>query len=246
MLIVFENEEHQKNLRDELKDMKEKKLIASEHDYHSGITPPTTNVIKRKFSKKQFFKHNLFPREEVQAVEAQLREISLKAGETIEDVHEELVDFEDYMIDEGDAINGITVRQDDPLCFSHPEILQKRETPSTKITFSAGDATGVFGLSVLSGEANGVREYTNVGVDLPKQQVFIDRRNSSAERTDTDIRAGPLPPELVHAGELNLHMYVDHSIVTVIFENQTALTVHIPQLTKTVCCQPVHILSEID
>ena len=56
-------------------------------------------------------------------------------------------------------------------------------------------------------------------------QVFIDRRNSSAKHTDADIRAGPMPKTLATAGEVQFHAYVDHSIVTVLVENQTALTV---------------------
>lgn len=43
--------------------------------------------------------------------------------------------------------------------------------------------------------------------------------------TDFDVRAGPMPTTLAAAGELHLHAYVDHSLVTVIVENQTALTV---------------------
>ena len=56
-------------------------------------------------------------------------------------------------------------------------------------------------------------EHTDIGIDLSNQQVFIDRRNSSAHWTDTDIRAGPLPKTLTTAGELTLHIYVDHSVV---------------------------------
>ena len=77
-------------------------------------------------------------------------------------------------------------------------------------------STSVFGLSVLSGEVGGVSEHTDIGFDLPNGQAFIDRRNSSANRTDTDVRAGPMPPTLASAGVLSLHAYVDHSLVTVI------------------------------
>jgi sucrose-6-phosphate hydrolase SacC (GH32 family) len=96
---------------------------------------------------------------------------------------------------------------------------------SATISFNPSATSGRFGLGVLCGEVGGVLEHTDVGLDLATQQVFIDRRNSSAHFTDTDIRAGPIPKTLAQAGEVKLHAYIDHSIVTVIFENQTALSV---------------------
>ena len=48
----------------------------------------------------------------------------------------------------------------------------------------------------------------NPGISLPAQQVFVDRTNSSADGTDADVRAGPMP-QLETAGVLNLHAYAD-------------------------------------
>ena len=41
-------------------------------------------------------------------------------------------------------------------------------------------------------------------------------RSPSFMGTDADVRAGPMPPTFASAGVLNLHAYVDHSLVTVI------------------------------
>jgi len=77
-----------------------------------------------------------------------------------------------------------------------------------------------FGLAVLAGAA----ERTAIVLHIGKSQVWIDRRASSANGSDADVRAGPLPTALGRAGQLRLHAFVDHSIVSVIVENQTALT----------------------
>jgi hypothetical protein len=90
---------------------------------------------------------------------------------------------------------------------------------------SASASGGEFGLAVLSGEVDGVAEHTKIGFNLTASQVYIDRRNSSTNRTDFDVRAGPMPTSLATTGQLSFHAYVDHSLVTVIVENQTALTV---------------------
>lgn len=82
----------------------------------------------------------------------------------------------------------------------------------------ADDAS--FGLAVLAGAA----ERTAIVLHLGKSQVWIDRRASSANGSDADVRAGPLPTAVEREGQFRLHAYVDHSIVTVIVENRTALT----------------------
>ena len=96
-----------------------------------------------------------------------------------------------------------------------------------KVRIKYSDGLSRFGLWVLAGQHHGTAEYTAIGFDLQRHQVFIDRRNSSANRTDTDVRAGPIPETLTNAGHLTFHAYVDHSIVTLIAENQTALTVFV-------------------
>ena len=66
--------------------------------------------------------------------------------------------------------------------------------------------------------------------------MFIDRRNSSSNGLDADVRAGPMPATLEKNQTLHLHVFVDHSIVTVLVENQTALTVGSSNLGRL--CRP--------
>ena len=77
---------------------------------------------------------------------------------------------------------------------------------SATIKFDKKDTSSVFGLSVLSGMVGEVPEHTDIGFDLANEQVFIDRRNSSAQQTDVDVRAGPMPKTLATPGELQLHV----------------------------------------
>ena len=73
-------------------------------------------------------------------------------------------------------------------------------------------------------KAGGGYEHTDIVFDLSLNQVQVDRRSSSSNGTDNDVRAGPMPASLGTAGTVRFHAYIDHSIVTVIVENQTALT----------------------
>ena len=100
---------------------------------------------------------------------------------------------------------------------------------SARIRWDAADRRSVFGLLVLNGEG----ERTALGFDLARGQVFIDRRQSSANRTDADVRAGPMPRALSEPNVVHLHAYVDHSIVTLIAENQTALTVYVHPISAS-------------
>eukprot|EP01045_Picozoa_sp_COSAG04_P007123 COSAG04_NODE_364_length_15834_cov_4.430315_12_plen_737_part_00 len=84
-----------------------------------------------------------------------------------------------------------------------------------------------FGLLVFADE--GRSEYTAVGFDTAASQVFVDRVHSGADGQYNDVRAGPWPEESdgALARELRLHMYLDRSIVELIVNNATALTVYV-------------------
>jgi len=75
---------------------------------------------------------------------------------------------------------------------------------SARIRWSATDHKSVFGLLVLSGEG----ERTALGFDRERGQVFVDRRQSSANKTDADVRAGPMPKTLAEPNVVHLHAYV--------------------------------------
>ncbi|OQR92871.1 hypothetical protein ACHHYP_03121 [Achlya hypogyna] len=85
----------------------------------SGITPPTTNIVKRKYSKTK--KYPNFPKPDVARVEDSL--VKIMSGGVIEDVQEELVDYYDWMVTE-DQPNGIVVHDEMALILEHPEYLE--------------------------------------------------------------------------------------------------------------------------
>ena len=77
MLIVFETEAHQKKAQEEGLNL-------------SGLTPPTTNIVKRKFEKTK--KRAAFPKEEVARVEEDL--VKLMQGGVVEDIRTSIVESE--------------------------------------------------------------------------------------------------------------------------------------------------------
>ncbi|POM80732.1 hypothetical protein PHPALM_1394 [Phytophthora palmivora] len=106
----------------------ERKLLETQDEVPNGLTPPNTNVIKRKYEKTK--KTTPFPKPDVSRVEEDLVKI-INANGAIEDVHEELVDFYDWMADE-EHPNGITVTDEMELIREHPEYLALSEEPPTK------------------------------------------------------------------------------------------------------------------
>ncbi|TMW62293.1 hypothetical protein Poli38472_009786 [Pythium oligandrum] len=97
----------------------EKKQLEEIEELQNGITPPNTNVVKRKYEKTKWNKP--FPKTEVARVEEDLVRM-LQSG-PYEEVQEELVDFCDWMVDE-DHPNGITVTDELELIRQHPEYLE--------------------------------------------------------------------------------------------------------------------------
>lgn len=114
-------------------------------------------------------------------------------------------------------------------------------------TISYGSNATRFGFLVLAGQTGDQQmggegrysEFTVIGFDVVRNQIFVDRSRCGTD-LDADVRAGPWPTELVHmegdktapvagvigAGKrVSLHMYVDHAIVTLIVNNQTAFSV---------------------
>lgn len=118
----------------------EKKLLETQEELPNGITPPNTNVVKRKYEKTK--KTTPFPKSDVARVEEDL--VKIIAGGAIEDVQEELVDFYDWMVDD-EHPNGIVVTDEMALIREHPEYLTLSEEPPTKqqklLPPSAGTST---------------------------------------------------------------------------------------------------------
>jgi hypothetical protein len=104
--------------RDPKAGMKKSDQLDKDGNLFSGLTPPTTRILKRKFEEAyKYGRPGLYKREEVSRVEAELADQS--------GVHEELVDFEDYMVDRDGK--GIRVNADSDLVRKYPEIMMSGE-----------------------------------------------------------------------------------------------------------------------
>ncbi|OQR97038.1 hypothetical protein THRCLA_07104, partial [Thraustotheca clavata] len=82
----------------------------------SGLTPPTTNIVKRKYAKTK--KYPDFPKADVARVEDGL--IKIISGGVIEDVQEELVEFRPWMVTD-EQPDGIVVNDEMALISMHGE-----------------------------------------------------------------------------------------------------------------------------
>lgn len=125
-MIVYENDEER----------------AKDIEFSSGITPPATNISKRKYAKTR--KRAAFPKEEVARVEEDL--VKLMQGGVVEDirkyffskfipfftrnaVEEELVEFQEWMVNEKHP-NGITILNEMEYIKRNPKYLEVVRTSS--------------------------------------------------------------------------------------------------------------------
>lgn len=113
--------------------------------YHSGLTPPMDKVVARRYKQRE---HNMSappPVEEVNEVENSLLELiksisskdpTKKVGrgntsistKLLEEVEDEIVDYEPWMDNNGNTPEGIQFSEKDALCKMHPELwLQPKE-----------------------------------------------------------------------------------------------------------------------
>lgn len=111
--------------------------------YHSGLTPPMHRVVERRFAARE---HSAVapPRQAVQEVELEVIQIMERialqgekvsatktrqkapvltsANKILEEVVEEVVDFEPWMDDYGNQATGVEFNADEQLCTQHPEV----------------------------------------------------------------------------------------------------------------------------
>ena len=108
--------------------------------FHSGLTPPLRRVVERRFALRE---HAAVapPRAEVSDVEGDLHELMCKiskeggkrnkvpslasaqhANKVLEEVVEEVVDYEPWMDDYGRQPSGIELDAEDQQCTLHPEL----------------------------------------------------------------------------------------------------------------------------
>ena len=99
-------------------------------------------------------------------------------------------------------------------------------------SFGTNAEVGNFGLLVLA--ASDTSEHTVIGFDLSHQTVFLDRKASGAPDLDGDVRAGPWPSSAGLGDEtsITVHVYVDHSVVSLIAANETAITAWVHPQSK--------------
>jgi transcription initiation factor TFIID subunit 7 len=131
MLIVYEDDMA-------LEEAEEKAVEGFPSYYHSGLTPAMKRVVERRFTARE---HSAAPppRAAVADIEAELLELMEKiakdekskrnrvpllstANKILEEVQEEIVDYEPWMDDYGRQPNGITFDADDALTSLHPDV----------------------------------------------------------------------------------------------------------------------------
>ncbi|KAF1329639.1 hypothetical protein FI667_g5781, partial [Globisporangium splendens] len=124
----------------------ERKLLEEQEEVPHGVTPPNTNVIKRKYEKTK--RHTPFPKNDVARVEEDL--VKIIQGGVIEDVQEELVDYYEWMTDPNFP-NGLVVTDEMELIRQHPEYLQLSAEPPEKLAkTSHSTATSDAGYSAVN------------------------------------------------------------------------------------------------
>lgn len=141
LLVVYKDKNALKEADDMLETMKQKsKGEDFPSYYHSGITPPMQRVVEKRFSKRE---HNLKatpPFEEIRAIEDELIELIKKVSKDaqkksattttnkiLEQIEDEVVDYEPWMDDYGRTPQGIEFSVEDAECKKHPEVWLDKE-----------------------------------------------------------------------------------------------------------------------
>ncbi|KAG3137892.1 hypothetical protein PI124_g6859 [Phytophthora idaei] len=153
----------------------ERKLLETQDEVPNGVAPPNTNVVKRKYEKTK--KTTPFPKPDVSRVEEDL--VKIIAGGAIEDVHEELVEFYDWMADD-EHPGGITVTDEMELIREHPEYLTLSEEPSTKKQKLLPPSTGN---STVPGTANASIMNTPLATDAGSEAESQTDGRASVQRS---------------------------------------------------------------
>jgi hypothetical protein len=135
MLIVYED----MTALEEAESMPRYKLEGFPSYYHSGLTPPTSRIVEKRFKERA---HSAIPPpiEDIQEVEKELikmiesitsRDVTKPKNKkapkptlnkVIEEVEEVVVQYEPWMDDNGFQPNGIEFDENDDICIQHPEV----------------------------------------------------------------------------------------------------------------------------
>ncbi|ETV76474.1 hypothetical protein H257_09491 [Aphanomyces astaci] len=159
----------------------EQMLYETVTELPGGITPPTTNIVKRKYAKTR--KSPIFPKADVARVEDTL--VKIIAGGIIEDVQEELVDFYDWMVDD-EHPNGIVVHDEMDFIQRHPEYLD--------LTQSGSGGGGGMAPSLAFGSSNGVNSQANSRPESDIDDETPSRTPAISEDEDAPPSSKKLSP----------------------------------------------------
>ncbi|KAG5177736.1 TAFII55 protein conserved region-domain-containing protein [Tribonema minus] len=154
MLIVYEDE-------DAFNADAEDASIGPAQYYADGITPPTRNIVRRKFVKARPVLGK-FPKAQVMTVESQLEMlINATAAEPVTEVHEEIVDFEPWMLDPSAAITGRVAG------------VTLQITGSSNVTEmrAAGEGGALFGHEVLAYHPEALLARGELPIEEPPKQA---------------------------------------------------------------------------
>lgn len=180
----------------------ERNLLEMQEEVQSGLTAPNTNVIKRKYEKTKkttpfpvllasfwscglrLWSHSVvvfgvccWQKPDVARVEEDL--VKIIAGGAIEDVHEELVDFYDWMADD-EHPSGIIVTDEMELIREHPEYLTLSEEPPTKQQKLMPPSAGT---STVPGTANASIMNTPLATDVGSEAESQTDGRASVQRS---------------------------------------------------------------
>ncbi|KAF4323209.1 hypothetical protein BBO99_00002765 [Phytophthora kernoviae] len=155
----------------------ERKQLEIQEEIPNGLTPPNTNVVKRKYEKTK--KTTPFPKNDVARVEEDL--VKIGAGGAFEDVHEELVDFYDWMATD-EHPQGIVVTDEMELIREHPEYLTLSEEPSNKKQKLLPPSAGT---STVPGTASASAINTPLVTDIGSEAESQGDGRASVQRSPT-------------------------------------------------------------
>lgn len=141
MLIVYEDSTALAEAEDDIV-----KVEGFPSYFHSGLTPTLRRVVERRFAAREHSPHAP-PRQEVSDIEEQLVDLMERiskegggsgttnkrskvpsltsaalANKTLEEVTEEVLEYEPWMDDYGRSPEGLEFDADDQLCSLHPEV----------------------------------------------------------------------------------------------------------------------------
>lgn len=170
ILCVYRDENQRNQAIAEQRQLDENKFIPH------GLTPPTVNIIKKKYSKtREKQKFNL---EQIFGVMEQVRTLENK-DKVRREVVEEVVDFEDWMADK-ERSEGIKLRLEGEkwlhssggLIFEHPEVIDCKHwvEPEAKATRAKTEEEGKDGRSAGAEETSkGAEEAVEVTVEEARE-----------------------------------------------------------------------------